>query len=122
MSKLFQVFGILALILFLAFCFFLLFSWAGSKRVDYDFNDANATVMANHASPVMVHDSSTACWLVPAARCGYVTGVAKDGHEEMFASYQAQLPFRSSVYAVVMILILACLLFGAYSAYRRGLR
>ena len=62
------------------------------------------------------------CHSVPIASCGFVTGVAKDGQDDMWASYQAQLPFRSSVYGIVMILILAFLLFGAYSAYRRGLR
>ena len=87
---------------------------------DYDFDDANATVMAKHASPVITHESSTACWDVPAARCGYVAGVVKDGQDEMWASYQSQLPFRSSAYVVVMMMILAFLLFGAYSAYRRG--
>lgn len=62
------------------------------------------------------------CHAVPVASYGFVTGVSKDGQDMMWAEYQSQLPFRSSVYAVVTILILASFLLAALLAYRRGER
>lgn len=86
---------------------------------DYDFDDANATVMAKHPSSPP-GQGSHGCFEVPIARCGRIPGVALDSQDESWAEYQAQLPFLSLVYAVVTILILASFLLAAFLAYRRG--
>ena len=79
------------------------------------FDRANATVVSNLDTSYVVGPGFQQCYEFPISRCPFVTN---EGHEELYAYYLTQLPFKSCLYGFTTLLILLLL----FRSFYRGVR